>query len=108
LVDVPHQGIFKVMTYLVMSARDCIDEPSIYGPLRLLVGVDKLIDICKAEPSFDDEFLVKMKSRIWQEVFSVMSDRDAFAKALDQLSVEFTDELKRRMATAENTAKENK
>jgi hypothetical protein len=82
---------FEHATYLVASARDCLDEPLIYGPLRLVEGVSRLID---ALP--DDEFLQQQKRVIDAEKWAVMGDREQFAVWLDELLRQFAAEAKRR------------
>jgi Family of unknown function (DUF6092) len=82
---------FEHVTYLVASARDCLDEPLIYGPLRLVEGVSRLIE---ALP--DDEFLQHQKRVIDAEKWEVMGDRDRFAAWLDELLRQFAAETKRR------------
>jgi len=39
--------IIKLFTYMVTSARGCIDEPKIYGPFRLIDSISKLYSILK-------------------------------------------------------------
>src|SRR5262249_14933933 len=34
---------FRMALYLVASARDCLDEPLIYGPFRMIEGVSRLL-----------------------------------------------------------------
>jgi hypothetical protein len=90
------EALFDLATYLIGSARDCLEEPLIYGPLRMIVGVQKIIEIAKLEPSLHDEFLESKLDPISKEVLAVMSDREAFSKALDDLLLAFSDEMKRR------------
>ncbi len=59
--------LFEHAVYLVASARDCLDEPLIYGPFRMIEGVSRLI-----------------------------GDRDRFAAWLDELLRQFAAEAKRR------------
>ncbi len=82
---------FDHVTYLVASARDCLDEPLIYGPLRLVEGVSRLIE---ALP--DDDFLQQQKRVIDAEKWEVMGDRELFATWLDELLRVFAAEAKRR------------
>lgn len=89
-------GIFDLATYLVASARDCVDEPLIYGPLRLLEGVNRLIQMGEEDSRFHDDFLSRMGGGVSKDILKVMSDRDEFRKALDGLLLEFAEELKRR------------
>jgi hypothetical protein len=83
--------LFDHTLYLVASARDCLDEPWIYAPLRLIEGVSRLIE---ALPQ--DEFLQEQKQTIDREKWQVMGDRDRFAAWLDELLRQFAAESKRR------------
>jgi hypothetical protein len=83
--------LFDHALYLVASARDCLDEPLIYGPLRMIEGVSRLVE---ALP--DDEFLQGRKQVIDHEKYEVMADRDRFAAWLDELLAQFAAESKRR------------
>jgi hypothetical protein len=88
--------VFDLAIYLVASAKDCLDEPLIYGPLRLLEGVNKIVLMGETNPAFRDKFLSKMKEGVSGDILKVMSDREEFERALDNLLLEFTEELKRR------------
>ena len=92
----PDYEIFDLATYLVASARDCVDEPLIYGPLRMLEGVNRIILMGEGDPRFRDDFLSKMRARVTTDVLKVMSDREEFKKALDDLLLEFAAESRRR------------
>jgi hypothetical protein len=89
-------ALFELATYLVGSARDCLEEPAIYGPLRMIVGVQKIIEIGRSEPSLRDEFLESKYEALGGEVLAVMSDRASFSNALDELLLAFADEMKKR------------
>jgi hypothetical protein len=84
-------ALFEHAVYLVASARDCLDEPLIYGPFRMIEGVSRLID---AFP--EDEFLARQKEMIDREKYEVMADRDRFASWLDEILRQFAAESKRR------------
>ena len=92
----PDYDIFDLATYLAASARDCLDEPLIYGPLRMLEGVNRIIMMGEGDPRFSDDFLSKMHARVTTDILKVMSDREEFKKALDGLLLEFAAESKRR------------
>jgi Family of unknown function (DUF6092) len=83
--------LFEHALYLVASARDCLDEPLIYGPFRMIEGVSRLI---AAFP--EDEFLREQKLVIDREKYEVMGDRDRFAAWLDEILKRFAAESKRR------------
>jgi len=84
--------VFDLATYLVASARDCVDEPLIYGPLRMLEGVNRIIVMGESDPRFRDDFLLKMRARVTTDILKVMSNREEFKKALDGLLLEFAAE----------------
>ena len=84
-------ALFEHAVYLVASARDCLDEPLIYGPLRLIEGVSRLIDALPA-----DAFLQAQKQVIDREKWEVMGDRERFAEWLDEILRQFAAESKRR------------
>jgi hypothetical protein len=85
------ERLFEHVLYLVASARDCLDEPLIYGPFRMIEGVSRLID---AFP--EDSFLDEAKGLIDREKYEVMGDRDRFSAWLDELLRQFAAEAKRR------------
>ena len=85
------QADFEHALYLVASARDCLDEPLIYGPFRMVEGVSRFI-----ESVGDDDFLARAKETIDQEKYNVMGGREQFAAWLDDLLREFAAEAKRR------------
>ena len=91
-----NSSTFELATYLVASARDCMEEPMVYGPLRMLVAVDRIVDSMERGSEPRDEFLIEERKKIWDSVISVMNDREAFARALDSLLLEFAEELKSR------------
>jgi len=95
-MDSKNDALFELAAYLIASARDCLEEPQIYGPLRLIGGVKKIIEMGKLDPSFYDEFLETKRESMTKETLAVMSDRQAFSKMLDDILLAFSEEMKRR------------
>jgi hypothetical protein len=85
------EALFEHALYLVASARDCLDEPLVYGPFRMVEGVSRLIERIR-----EDEFLNAAKEQIDREKYEVMGDRERFAAWLDDLLRGFAAEAKRR------------
>jgi nitroreductase len=85
--------LFVMATYLVASARDCLDEPLIYGPFRMIEGVSRMLERARA-----DRFLAETKAQIDHQKYDVMADRVSFARWLDDLLREFAAEAGRRNA----------
>jgi nitroreductase len=87
---------FVMALYLVSSARDCLDEPLIYGPFRMVEGVSRLLEGARG-----DTFLTEMKAVIDREKYNVMADRESFARWLDDLLRDFAAEAGRRNASVQ-------
>ena len=85
------QADFELALYLVAAARDCLDEPLIYGPFRMIEGVSKLL--AAVGP---DAFLEGAKEAIDREKHNVMGSREEFSAWLDALLRDFAAEAKRR------------
>src|SRR5215471_14448146 len=88
---------FRMALYLVASARDCLDEPLVYGPFRMIEGVSRLL----SDRAPADGFLAEMKAQIDQQKYNVMADREAFARWLDELLARFGAEAARRNGVEE-------
>ncbi len=89
------QADFELALYLVAAARDCLDEPLIYGPFRMIEGVSRLLASVEG-----DEFLASAKETIDREKYNVMGGREEFAAWVDDLLRAFATEAKRRNAAA--------
>ncbi len=76
---------FQLLAFLITSARGCIDEPKLYGPLRLLDAATKLIEIMEEEGKCDEDIL-KLKELIEESIDTLMYDEEAFIESLDELT----------------------
>ena len=93
----PEDHIFELSLYLLTSARGCVGEPHIYGPLRLMEAISRLVDLYSTTNSLrPDPFLQMAKKEIDENKYQVMASEDDFIAFMDKLIIEFTDELKRR------------
>jgi len=88
-------NFFTLLSFLVVSARNCVEEPKLYGPFRLIDGASKLIEILEGE-GLADEFFLKVRRKIEDKKYSVMNSENEFIKFLDNLTLDFADELKKR------------
>jgi len=73
----------KIFSYLIASARGCIEEPPLYGPLRLLDAYSMLLGMMKPEET--DEFYFKLDRQIGEFKDKCMSDEKKFIDGLDQV-----------------------
>ncbi|HYE82460.1 MAG TPA: DUF6092 family protein [Clostridia bacterium] len=72
----------RIFSYLITSARGCIDEPPLYGPLRLLDAYSMLLRILKPEET--DKFYIRLDRQIKAFKDKCMSDQKQFVDGLDQ------------------------
>jgi len=108
LTDARNTGneyLFELALFLATSARNCIDEPPLYGPFRLLDALSRLADFPEHDQSLNkDPFLKEAKVFVDEKKFLVTTDVEGFTQAADELVKRFTKELKRR--SAEKRSKE--
>jgi len=76
--------IIKIFSYIVTSARGCMDEPKIYGPLRLLNTMSKLFYILKDNGEISNEEIGKIVEKIDEKKFSFKTDGEEFIIMLDE------------------------
>lgn len=84
----------ELFCFMTSSARGCVDEPTIYGPLRLLESIERIISIISNQ-GINDAFLIAEKEKIEDNKLVVMENESAFLELLDELVLDFTKELKR-------------
>ncbi len=76
---------FQLLSFLLTSARGCVDEPQIYGPLRLLDAASRVIELMEEEKKITPELLT-LKEKINRCIDVLMYDEDEFVKMLDDIS----------------------
>jgi len=95
----PDEAVFEFATFLVASARGCIEEPHLYGPFRLLDAFGRFVEMCRgAEWYTPDAFLDQAKRAVDENKGLAISDSNEFRKFMDTLVRDFAKELKRRAA----------
>lgn len=82
---------FELATFLVIAARELVDDPANYGPFRLIDAVDRFI-----AATFDDDFLREVQPELERGLEMLAADADTVASWLDELTVRFATEAKRR------------
>jgi len=76
---------FQLLAFLLTSARGCIDEPPIYGPLRLIDAADKLISIIVKKYGRELIELQEIGRKIEKARNLVLTNEEEFTKTLDEL-----------------------
>ncbi|MEM3907673.1 MAG: DUF6092 family protein [Candidatus Micrarchaeaceae archaeon] len=72
-----------LISYLVTSARGCVDEPKSYGPFRLVDAASRLIGIMN-KYGLSDDVLNAIAQTIDKYKFSTMTDFNKFLSMLDE------------------------
>lgn len=84
--------IFKLLCYMVTSARNLVHETKMYGPFRLIDAGSRLIEILEREGT-SDRFLSGVREVIEQNKYKVMTDKEGFVQFLDELVLKMVEQL---------------
>lgn len=77
------QDIMKLFSYIATSARGCIDEPKIYGPLRLVEIMSKLFWMLKSNNLIANDKLNRIIDKIDEKKYVCVKDEKEFISLLD-------------------------
>lgn len=89
--------LFELVLYLISSARLTLDEPPIYGSLRLVEGASRLVDAASELDGIDvDEFLAGGRESIEDNKLKMINDHEGYHTWLTGLLSEFAAEAARR------------
>ena len=81
-----NEVLLELIAFLAASARNCLHEPPLYGPLRLADAISRLIKLAPKIPGYtEDPALKELAEFIDRGKVTVMRNREEFAKFLDQL-----------------------
>ncbi len=83
-----NKEFYKVLAYLVSSARGCLDEPPVYGSLRMIDSVRMLAKLFKENRLVDEQdalLLDKIGYIIEENKFSCMDNEEGFIQMLDDV-----------------------
>ena len=76
------EKIFELVSYMVTSARNLLEEPARYGPFRLVDAVSRLIDILE-EAGNSSERLNSIREKIESGKYSAMGTEKEFEEFLE-------------------------
>jgi len=74
--------IFGLVSYVVVSARNLLEEPARYGPFRLVDTASRLIDILE-EAGMSSDRLKAVRDRIEAGKYSAMGTEEEFEQFLE-------------------------
>lgn len=74
----------ELISYMISSAQGLPEEPHLYGSIRLLESVKRLIDLMEEEGMVDED-LRKLRDEIVEGIDLVMYDEEKFINYLNGL-----------------------
>ncbi len=91
----PHEmriAMLELLTFLGSSARGAIDEPKLYGPLRLIEAAQRVINVMDGLGLSDDE-LNAIADRFIDEAMQISLDESYCAKFAEEVTELFATKL---------------
>lgn len=83
---------YKLLCYMIVSARNLNDETKMYGPFRLLDAGSRLVKILDKNDQ-SSATLSKIKRNIDDNKYKVMTDQQGFIESLDELILDLVDDM---------------
>lgn len=90
--------LFEIGAFLISSAKGCLQEPKLYGPLRLLTAFSKIALLPDYVPCLkQDEFLLNLREEIDEKIIPLLdSDTEKFEQLIKDLGIKLAKEIKKR------------
>ncbi len=93
--------LIDLIAYLLASAEILPDEPRVYGPMRLIEGAKRLIEILESEREIPPE-LIKIKEIIDDALNLVLVDEEGFLSKVKEAVKEMAKYLKKSNSVTEH------
>jgi hypothetical protein len=87
------EAFLELLTYLATSARGAVDEPKLYGPLRLIEAVQRTIYLMDRFDLSDDD-LNGIAERFIDEAMVISTDEAQCATFTDEMALLFARKLR--------------
>jgi hypothetical protein len=94
VIKINKTDILGLMAFLVSSARNCINEPKIYGSFRLADTVSKIVELLKVNNLLNDDEIDKVVKKIDDGKYSCMTDENEFVLMLDEVTDDLVELIK--------------
>jgi hypothetical protein len=80
---VNQKDVLKLFSYMITSARGCVDEPKLYGPFRLVDSMCRWFHLLRENGFIDDKGLAEVVDLVDQAKYTCMTDEAQFVSMLD-------------------------
>lgn len=75
--------VLRLFSYMITSARGCVDEPKLYGPFRLVDSMSRWFHLLQENGLIDDKGLAEVINLVDQGKYACMTDEAQFVSMLD-------------------------
>ena len=86
--------LLSLFSFMATSARALMDEPTVYGPVRLISAMEKTFDLLKEQQDYEDEVLEAIVTELKASTNYSMTDEAAFIASMDKGIVDIITLLK--------------
>jgi hypothetical protein len=83
-----NDNLLKLMIFSISSSIGCINEPKIYGPLRLLEVTEKLIELYNINSNERNDQIIKILDMIKKDKLLCMTDEEKFKELLNKVLID--------------------
>jgi hypothetical protein len=84
--------VYELVSFIVVSARNLLEEPAHYGPLRLVDTASRLIEIMQSE-GLSNDHLSSLRQQIDEGKYSAMGDEEEFKSFLESLVLTIVEQI---------------
>ena len=86
------EKIFELVSYVVVSARNLLEEPARYGPFRLVDTASRLVDILE-EAGMSSDRLNAVRDKIEEGKYSSMGPEEEYEAFLESMVFHVVDAI---------------
>ena len=97
--DQMESGVISLLCFLAVSARGLVEEPAMYGPMRLMQVAERLINLAE-DCGIRHELLAEVAERIEEQGFEDLGEE--FIEFMDDLVMLLATWVKQPNATPDN------
>jgi hypothetical protein len=91
------EDLYEMLAFLFSSAHLLVDEPHLYGTIRMLDAASRLMGFAlDGNQLQDDQFLRRLKEDLDERKFLLLTDEEAYCQYLGELTLTIARQMKHR------------
>jgi hypothetical protein len=100
------EDLYEMLAFLFSSAHLLVNEPHLYGTIRLLDAASRLMGFALDGTQLqDDQFLRKLKKDLDERKFLLVTDEEAYCQYLGELTLTIARQMKHRASGPPSTTR---